>query len=287
MSSLYSRERLTLATFRTVIITGTASMILERCPTLDDLSSWLDDQFGPTDQAEIGVHVDTCSDCQKNLEELTCRHAYRLRSLGGRLSVGTGRLAFGAMALAQERIATVAIEFGDYDGLGEVVPAAGRRGASLRAHGWDRGELTEIGDETSAECMPGADGLTQDYPSRDGEPANVKGRGQRWPAIPSYDVLGVIREGGMSVVYKARQRGLNRLVALKMIREKQWSRPDHLARIQIEAEAVARLRHPNIVQIHEIGEVDGLPFLSLEFLEGERSKTVWREIPNQGGPPPY
>ncbi len=167
-----------------------------------------------------------------------------------------------------ERIATVAIEFGDYEGLGEVVPAAGRRGASLRAHGWDRGELTEIGDETSAECMPGADGLTQDYPSRDGEPANVKGRGQRWPAIPSYDVLGVIREGGMSVVYKARQRGLNRLVALKMIREKQWSRPDHLARIQIEAEAVARLRHPNIVQIHEIGEVDGLPFLSLEFLEG-------------------
>ena len=64
------------------------------------------------------------------------------------------------------------------------------------------------------------------------------------------------------------QRGLNRLVALKMIRGKEWSRGDHMVRLRIEAEAVARLRHPNIVQIHEIGEVDGQPFLSLEFLEG-------------------
>ena len=70
------------------------------------------------------------------------------------------------------------------------------------------------------------------------------------------------------MVYKARQRGLNRLVALKMIRGRDQVRPDQLARIRIEAEAVARLRHPNIVHIYEIGEVDGLPFLSLELLEG-------------------
>ncbi len=87
-------------------------------------------------------------------------------------------------------------------------------------------------------------------------------------AIPNYEVLEVIGEGGMGVVYKARQRGLNRLVALKMIRGGERPRPDHLARIRIEAEAVARLRHVNIVHIYEIGEVDGLPFLSLELLEG-------------------
>ena len=77
----------------------------------------------------------------------------------------------------------------------------------------------------------------------------------------------MIREGGMGVVYLARQRGLNRLVALKMIRGGEHARPDHFARFRIEAEAVARLSHPNIVQIYEIGEVDGLPFLSLELLE--------------------
>src|SRR6516162_3753310 len=72
----------------------------------------------------------------------------------------------------------------------------------------------------------------------------------------------------MGVVYKARQLGLNRLVALKMIIGGSQARVDHLARFRIEAEAVARLRHPNILQIYEIGEVDGLPFVSLELLEG-------------------
>jgi tetratricopeptide (TPR) repeat protein len=72
----------------------------------------------------------------------------------------------------------------------------------------------------------------------------------------------------MGVVYRARQRGLNRLVAVKMIRGAGRSRTGHLARIRIEAEAVARLRHPNIIQIFEIGEADGEPFVSLELLEG-------------------
>ena len=72
----------------------------------------------------------------------------------------------------------------------------------------------------------------------------------------------------MGVVYKARQTGLNRLVALKMIIGGSQARDDHLARFRIEAEAVAQLRHPNIVQIYDIGEVDGMPFVSLELLEG-------------------
>jgi serine/threonine protein kinase/tetratricopeptide (TPR) repeat protein len=88
-----------------------------------------------------------------------------------------------------------------------------------------------------------------------------------WPTISSYEILDVIREGGMGVVYRARQRGLNRLVALKMIRGDR-ARPDHFARFRTEAEAVAQLRHPNVIQIHEIGETDGLPFLSLELMEG-------------------
>ena len=88
------------------------------------------------------------------------------------------------------------------------------------------------------------------------------------PRIPGYEIVGKLGEGGMGIVYKARQLGLNRLVALKMIIGGSQVRMDHLARFRVEAEAVARLRHPNILQIYDIGEVDGLPFVSLELLEG-------------------
>jgi tetratricopeptide (TPR) repeat protein/tRNA A-37 threonylcarbamoyl transferase component Bud32 len=109
---------------------------------------------------------------------------------------------------------------------------------------------------------------TRSGPSTD-VPRPSPGRsGASQPEIPGYEILGKLGAGGMGVVYKARQRGLNRLVALKMILGGTQARVDHLARFRIEAEAVARLRHPNILQIYDIGEVDGLPFVSLELLEG-------------------
>jgi WD40 repeat protein len=83
-----------------------------------------------------------------------------------------------------------------------------------------------------------------------------------------YELLGEIARGGMGVVYKARQTVLKRLVALKMIRTDLRSDVARQARFQTEAEAVARLRHPNIVQIYEVGQHQGQPFLSLEFMEG-------------------
>jgi eukaryotic-like serine/threonine-protein kinase len=88
----------------------------------------------------------------------------------------------------------------------------------------------------------------------------------------------------MGVVYKARQLGLNRLVALKMIRGGSQARPDHFVRFSIEAEAVARLRHPNIVQIFDIGEVEGLPFVSLELLEGGSLADRLAGTPQPGRP---
>ena len=88
------------------------------------------------------------------------------------------------------------------------------------------------------------------------------------PDVAGYEILDELGRGGMGVVYKARHRLLNRIVALKMIRAGTHAQPDHRARFRIEAEAVARLRHPNIVQIYDIGEPDGRPFFSLELLEG-------------------
>jgi serine/threonine-protein kinase len=86
------------------------------------------------------------------------------------------------------------------------------------------------------------------------------------PQVPGYAVEGVLGRGGMGVVYKARHLALKRTVALKMLAG--HSDPAERARFRAEGEAVARLPHPNIVQIHEVGEVGGRPFFALEFVEG-------------------
>jgi hypothetical protein len=86
--------------------------------------------------------------------------------------------------------------------------------------------------------------------------------------IGNYELLDEIGRGGMGVVYRARQKGLDRAVALKLILAGAYCQPDVRARFRTEAEAAARLQHPNIVQIHEVGEQDGLPYMSLEFVDG-------------------
>ena len=92
--------------------------------------------------------------------------------------------------------------------------------------------------------------------------------GDEIPEVEGYEILGRLGQGGMGVVYKARQDGLDRLVALKMIRGGPHAAPEHLARFRIEARSVARLKHPNVVQIFDVGRASGLPFVALELLEG-------------------
>jgi tetratricopeptide (TPR) repeat protein len=100
--------------------------------------------------------------------------------------------------------------------------------------------------------------------------------------VAGYDILGVLGRGAMGVVYKARQRGLKRLVALKMILAGGHAGERELVRFRTEAEAVARLHHPNIVQIYEVSEENGLPFFSLEFVEGD---SLARKIAGTPQPP--
>jgi WD40 repeat protein/tRNA A-37 threonylcarbamoyl transferase component Bud32 len=110
-------------------------------------------------------------------------------------------------------------------------------------------------------------GVEGEPESREGEPSpDPQAEGSL--RVPGYEVLGVLGRGGMGVVYKARQCGLNRVVALKMILHAEHAGNDDRQRFQAEAEAVARLQHPNIVQIHEVGQHQGLPYFSLEFCPG-------------------
>ncbi len=99
--------------------------------------------------------------------------------------------------------------------------------------------------------------------------------GQIGPDLPGYAILGVIGRGGMGVVYKARDISLDRLVALKMVLAGVHASPEQLARFSIESQAVAQLQHPGIVQIYEVGEHDGLPYFSLEYVaSGSLAKKI-------------
>ena len=86
--------------------------------------------------------------------------------------------------------------------------------------------------------------------------------------VPGYEILGVLGRGGMGVVYEARQIAANRIVALKMILRGEHASPADLQRFQREAEAAARLSHPNIVHIYEVGTHQGLPYFTLEYVAG-------------------
>src|SRR5215468_7992333 len=88
------------------------------------------------------------------------------------------------------------------------------------------------------------------------------------PRIRGYDVQGVLGRGGMGVVYKAWHRRLHRPVAVKMLLAGGHAQPEELERFLREAETVAGLRHANIVQVHEAGDVDGRPYFTMEFVEG-------------------
>jgi hypothetical protein len=133
-----------------------------------------------------------------------------------------------------------------------------------------------------AHALTAYDGSDTEHPSapiRREEPPGA------W-TIPGYEILGELGRGGMGVVYRARHQGLQRLVALKMILAGVNAGLEDLTRFRTEAEAIARLQHPHIVQIFEIGEYDHLPFLALEYCAGGSLDKKLAGTPYRRGKPP-
>jgi tetratricopeptide (TPR) repeat protein/tRNA A-37 threonylcarbamoyl transferase component Bud32 len=136
-------------------------------------------------------------------------------------------------------------------------PTDGTRSPSNPGHPSTQPFTDELGTSSSAE--------TKMLPEQD---PFGSGDLPEWSGLSQFELLAELGRGGMGVVYKARHRLLNRVVALKMISDGKHALPEQRVRFLIEAEAVARLHHPNILQLYDIGEADGRLFVSLEMLEG-------------------
>lgn len=120
--------------------------------------------------------------------------------------------------------------------------------------------------------MPCPEGETEKQsvgsPEEGGRPEPTVRNAEEWPAVEGYQIVRELGRGGRGVVYQARQEGQNRLVALKMILVGEQTSESDLARFRQEAETLARLQHPGIVQVLEVGQCQGRPFLAMEYVAG-------------------
>jgi tetratricopeptide (TPR) repeat protein len=217
------------------------------CPTEDELRELLDEFVDAADFPDLVDHIETCGKCQARLKSLTSDDLWKT-AVAFRDSARAGAGSAGQTTIELDGEAT-----------SDLPNCAGVR--ALR-------NVLE----------PGA-GRTSG--SSNVQPASLCPSDR--PLIPGFEVIEKLGEGGMGIVYKARQLGLDRLVALKVIRGGAHARPAHLARLGIEAEAVARLRHPNVVQIYDIGEAEGLPYMVFELLDGGSLETRVARAPQPGG----
>lgn len=183
------------------------------CPPIPDLSRFLAGTLGPSAEAAVENHVESCGECQERLAGLT-----NDASLSGQLSAANSN----------------SVEITD-----------GLRRRALDAYQREAATLGQGGSTWGPGGQPPADERAE---------------------VPGYQVEEFIGRGGLGIVYRAIHRQLHRTVALKVLRRQ--PAPAERERLRREAAALAGLHHPNVVQIYDCGEVDGRPYLALEYVAG-------------------
>jgi eukaryotic-like serine/threonine-protein kinase len=209
------------------------------CLRNEEVGPFLVEQLPDPRQAALEVHIESCGQCQDLIEAWTAR-ANPLRGIprdGLSLSPQQG--------LPAQRQPAPVPTMDDF-ALRQMATGEQLAPTDSLLTGPPREDLSTSSAPDHMEPLPQSD----------------------QPQIPGYEILGELGRGGMGVVWKARQIKANRLVALKMLLPSAAGRTTFVDRFQIEAEAVARLRHPNIVQVYEVGEYQGQPYFSLEYLDG-------------------
>ena len=215
------------------------------CPSDERLASLLDERLNVEELPAIEQHLETCGRCQQTLEALTFE---RFSSTGWQTTPPT--------ALEHES--------------SPVAKATGFKPASPPI--LDSTILAEPESRRRRFLFESSSRHPSSIQAMDGDrlgiAAGSAGGSSYPPQIEGYDIVGRLGRGGMGIVFRARQHGLDRLVALKMLRGGGHADEESLARFRIEVRAVARLRHPNVVQVFDVGESQGLPYVALELLEG-------------------
>ncbi len=163
------------------------------------------------------------------------------------------------------------LELGDNPSAHEYVHRFPQHADALRRRFAVLGALTDRSLTQTVDTTISPAARTEGAPAaetKDAAPAVVARVLPGRPAVTGYDLLGELGRGAMGVVYRARQKALGREVALKMVLSGQFAGAHELERFRTEAVQLAKLQHPNIVQIYEVGEFDGRPYFAMEFVPG-------------------